>query len=67
MIMRPDTHYVFAGPEPTASDHDAGLEHSHNWARERTGARRYAPVVADASATRTPSSVLHDDAIYTPG
>jgi hypothetical protein len=67
MIMRPDTNYVFAGPDATASGHDAGLEHSHNWARERTGVRRHAPVVADASTARTPSSVTHDDAIYSPG
>jgi hypothetical protein len=64
MIMRPNTHHVFAGPDTMVGDHDAGLEHSHDWAREFTGVRRHAPVVADASATRTPSSVMHDDAIY---
>lgn len=67
MITRPETCHAFNGPHRIAGDHDAGLEHSHNWARERTNVRLHAPLVADASATRTPSSVLHDDAIYFAG
>jgi hypothetical protein len=64
MITRSETNYLFAGQDTTARDHDAGLEHGHDWARERTGIRRHAPTVADASTARTPSSVTHDDAIY---
>ena len=53
MIMRSETNYLFAGQDTTARDHDAGLEHGHDWARERTGIRRHAPTVADASTART--------------
>ncbi len=65
--MQTDKHHVFARPDGTAGDHDAGLEHNHDWARERTGLRGHGPVVADASAMRTPSSVTNDDAIYVAG
>lgn len=67
MIMRPEKRDPSTGSDAMLGDHDGGLQHDHNWARERTGFRRHAPVVAHASTTRTPSSVFHDDAIYAAG
>ena len=46
------------------TDHDAGLEHPHDWARERGVSRRHGPLVADAASVPTPSSAVHDDALY---
>ena len=45
-------------------DHDAGLEHPHDWAREWGAHRRNGPTVADAASVPTPSSAVHDDAHY---
>ena len=53
--MTATTHY---------GDHDAGLEHPHDWARERGAVRRHGPLVADAASVPTPSSAEHDDALY---
>ena len=51
--------------------HDDGLEHNPHWARrEQTPDRPAGPplqlVVANAAATPTPSTALHDDAHHTP-
>lgn len=67
MVTRLDTHHPLNGHAASVGDHDPGLEHGHNWARERTNARQHKHLIADASATRVPSSVHHDDAIYLAG
>ena len=64
MITRPDIRHNFAKPDMSLADHDGGLEHNHHWARERYAGGRGGMPLADASAARTPSCTVHDDAIY---
>lgn len=61
MITQLDTGHNLAKLDMS---HDAGLEHNHNWARERSGGRSDGQLIADASTARTPSCAIHDDAIY---
>lgn len=58
-----DAHHAFGAPAMTGG-HDEGIEHSHNWARGAIGLRRHGPLVADPAAIPTPSSAVHDDALY---
>lgn len=45
-----------------AADHDDGLAHCHDWAKDRVAAEGSHPMVADAGCVPTPSCVRHDDA-----
>ena len=48
----------------TDHDFDEGTTHNHDWAAANTSCaaeRALHPLVADAAAVPTPSSVLHDD------
>ncbi len=63
MVIRQDAR-ILSPNSDIGGEHDAGLEHNHHWACERIGARHHNPVVSDTSSMRTPSSVHHDDAIY---
>ena len=58
-----DAHHAF-GASAMAGSHDEGIDHSHNWARTSIGGRRHGLLVADPAAIPTPSSALHDDALY---
>lgn len=64
MITRPDIRHSVGTPDTSLGDHDGGLEHNRHWARERYAGGRGIMPVADASAARTPSCTVHDDAIY---
>lgn len=57
--MSNTTHF-----DQRSASFDEGIEHHHNWARERSTAQRPAPLVADAAYATTPSTTLHDDALY---
>ena len=47
-----------------AAEHDDGLCHEHNWARDMAIERPAYPRVANAALVSTPSSATHDDTHY---
>lgn len=43
---------------------DDGLQHAHQWASERCAGQPPCPIAANAAVVATPSTALHDDALY---